>query len=82
VDKIPDADEIRQYKTSHLDAQIAAAFQAVDKLKESPNAATVEGRNRTMWHEYRNLLLRIADTRSGSRFYHWFDENTLDETAG
>jgi hypothetical protein len=79
---MPDADEIRQFKTHYLDAQVTAALQAVDKLNNNPHVTTVEGRTREVWHEYRKLLLRIADARSASRFYHWFDENTLDETTG
>ena len=78
---MPDADEIRQFKTPYLDAQLTAALQAVAKLKDNPNATTVEGHTRETWHEYGKLLLRIADARSASRFYHWFDENTLDDTS-
>jgi hypothetical protein len=82
VNKTPQADEIRQYKTSDLDTQIELSFQSLGKLKENPNLTTIEDRNRELWFEYLNLLLRIADARPASRFYHWFDKNALDETLG
>lgn len=81
MDRIPLADEIRQYETHYLDAQVTAAFQAIEKLKEIPNATAFEGHDRKTWYEYIKLLLRIADARSASRYYHWFDENTLDKTS-
>jgi hypothetical protein len=82
VKTIPDAKEVRQYETTYLDVHVEAAFQAVGKFEDIPNATTIDGRNRETWRKYLNLLLRIADARATSQFYHWFDENTLDETPG
>jgi hypothetical protein len=82
MNKTPQADEIRQFKTSDLDAQIELAFQSLEKLKENPNVTVVEGGNLALWYEYRNLLLRIADARPASQFYRWFDENSLDDPLG
>ncbi len=79
MDKLPEADEIRQFKTAHLDAQIAAANQAIEKLNASADVKSVEGRDREAWQTYRNLLMRIADARPASKYYRWFNEYSLDD---
>lgn len=80
MESFPEADEIRQFKTAHLDAQIAAANQAIEKLDTKPEVKLVEGRDREAWQSYRNLLMRIADARPASKYYRWFNEYSLDDT--
>lgn len=80
MDMMPDVNAIREYETEYLDAQLTAAFEAIDQLNAKSNVESLYGRNRKMWQEYRNRMLRIADARGESQFYRWFDEHTLDET--